>query len=599
MSDNKLAIKIQAPETIIERREMGAEKRMKADSEYTIPGWRVLGVPYGGHIQGRDTDGEAFHPGTDIWLKVGDHVNLTYYHGFDAEDPGKPQETPAMIGRAIYTGKDDRGHWFEPMLDESEPLAQRLLSAGVENLRASSGAVSHLVRKSAGGLIDVWPVGELALFDTNEWRKPANELAVIELKSESITEAIPEVVETTVDAVEDEMEAKKSNTIISQFPMEEKMDEEKTVEKEQAPVDEPKVDVKALADEIRKSVIEELKAEPGIERGKKTAKAPATIDSLGEADYTKAFWHYIKTGETSDLRKAIKLNAVPLNEGTPAQGGYLVPDDEYGRIVAKRDEESIISRLGLLRVTTDRDKYNFPVEATSLSRFTIVAEEGPISAAEDEPVFGQEPITIYNFKKLIKVSEEILEDENSGLEMFLNDAIGRALADTENYYALVGAGTTEPEGAFVGGTPGLTLLDDVTISPSEISTLMGKLGSPYHNGAVWVMNPATWFYLKGIQGNQFVFTDGVARMSGTVDGPTLEGYPVVLNSNVPSYAVASNKSLLFGNFNYMGFVTNRGLRIRRLNELYAGTGQVGILVNYRFGCGVLQAEAFQYATQAV
>jgi len=90
----------------------------------------------------------------------------------------------------------------------------------------------------------------------------------------------------------------------------------------------------------------------------------------------------------------------------------------------------------------------------------------------------------------------------------------------------------------------------------------------------------------------------VARLSGTVDGPTLEGYPVVLNSNVQSYSTAAYDSLLFGNFNYMGFVTNRGLRIRRLNELYAGTGQVGILVNYRFGCGVLQSEAFQYATQA-
>ncbi|HPW86636.1 MAG TPA: phage major capsid protein, partial [Chitinophagales bacterium] len=73
---------------------------------------------------------------------------------------------------------------------------------------------------------------------------------------------------------------------------------------------------------------------------------------------------------------------------------------------------------------------------------------------------------------------------------------------------------------------------------------------------------------------------------------------VVLNSNVGVYSTASKKSLLFGNFNYMGFVSNRGLRIRRLNELYAGTGQVGILVNYRFGCGVLQAEALQYATQA-
>jgi HK97 family phage major capsid protein len=70
---------------------------------------------------------------------------------------------------------------------------------------------------------------------------------------------------------------------------------------------------------------------------------------------------------------------------------------------------------------------------------------------------------------------------------------------------------------------------------------------------------------------------------------------VVLNSNVANIA-ASAKSLLFGNFDYMGFVTNRGVRVRRLVELYAGNGQVGILANYRFGCAVLQAEAFQYAT---
>jgi HK97 family phage major capsid protein len=110
------------------------------------------------------------------------------------------------------------------------------------------------------------------------------------------------------------------------------------------------------------------------------------------------------------------------------------------------------------------------------------------------------------------------------------------------------------------------------------------------------MDPATWFNLKGlVSSSVFTFTSGVARLSGTVDGPTLEGYPVVLNSNVANIA-ASAKSLMFGNFNYMGFVTNRGLRIRRLNELYAGNGQIGILATYRFGCAVLQAEAFQYAT---
>jgi HK97 family phage major capsid protein len=582
-------IKIQVPKGIIER-EVETDKRMKADGEYVETGWRVLGVPYGGPVKGRDLDGEAFTPETDIWLKTGDQVNVTYYHGFDPEEIGEKQKIPALIGKATYVGADERGHWFEPVLDSDEPLAQRLMKASLDSLRASSGAVSHLVRKSAGGLISVWPVGELALFDTNEWRKPANDFAVIEAKTETIAEEIPEAEESAVDAVEESVEAEQKS--ISTIPEEENKMDENIVEEVKAEP-KPEVDIKAIADEIRKSIVEELKAAPGIERGERTVKAPAVIDSLGEKSYKSAFWDYVRTGEVSNIRKASKA---ALQEGTTTEGGYLVPDDEYGSIIAKRDEESIISKLGLMRVTTNRDKYNFPTENASLAKFTLVAEEGAISAAEEEPTFAQVSVPVYKFTKLIKVSEELLEDDNSNLEAFLTNAIGRAVADTENYYALIGAGSTEPQGAFVGGTAGLSFDSATAIGAAEIPELMGKLGSPYHNGAAWVMDPATWFNLKGlVSSSVFTFTSGVARMSGTVDGPTLEGYPVVLNSNVANIA-ASAKSLMFGNYNYMGFVTNRGLRIRRLNELYADTGQVGILATYRFGCAVLQAEAFQYAT---
>ena len=182
-------------------------------------------------------------------------------------------------------------------------------------------------------------------------------------------------------------------------------------------------------------------------------------------------------------------------------------------------------------------------------------------------------------------------------EMFLNNAIGRA-GDTRKLLALIGAGSQSLK-AHSPATAALTLDDDATIAAGEIPELMGKLGSPYHNGAVWVMNPATWFYLKGLTGNPFQFTDGVARLSGTVDGPTLEGYPVVLNSNVQAYSTKSTIPCYLAISTYMGFVTNRGLRIRRLNELYAGTGQVGILVNYRFGCGVLQARGVPICNSSI
>ena len=587
---DSLRIKIQVPSKVIERN-VEAEKRLKGTEDYQDVGWRVLGLPYGGPIKGRDLDGEAFHEDTDVWLKTGDQVNVTYYHGFGPDDPDTKQERPVVIGRAVYTGKDERGHWFEPMFDFDEPLAQRIIKAGAGFVRASTGAVSHLVRMGKGGLIDVWPVGELALFDVNDWRLPANDYAVIEAKAESITEAIPETVEAVVDAVDIDVDAKTNSTInpMEGLEMTDEIKKDEVVEEQSQSEPEP-FDVKGFMEDLKKSVIEELKAAPPVEKGKPTVKAPAVIDHVGQPDYRKSFWHYIRTGETSDLRKA----KAALQEGDTTEGGYLVPDDEYGSIIAKRDENSIISRLGLNRVITDRPKFNFPREDTSMTKFTIVAEEGAISAAQNEPDFAQVAVTVYNFKKLIKISEELLEDENSNLEPFLNDALGRSLADTENYYALVGSGSSQPQGAFVGGTAGLTLDSASAIGAAEIPELMGKLKTPYHGGAAFVMDPATWFYLKGLTGSQFIFTDGVARLSGTVDGPTLEGFPVVLNSNVEAIA-ASAKTILFGNLNFMGFVNNRGLRVRRLVELYAGNGQVGILANIRFGCAVLQAEALQYA----
>jgi len=582
----RLKIKIDGDRDIPTRQD--AAKRLKGTAEYTAMNWSVLGVPFGGHIEGRDSDGECFTADTDIALQIGDKRPVTYYHGYGPDDPGEVQMPPVLIGEATFVKSDERGHWFDIALDADEPLARRIMDAPIESVKASSGAVSHLVRARHDGVIENWAVGELALFDTNDWRQPANQFAVVELKAEVGTESEAEDGESpalVVDEAESKIKSKTINTL------EEKMDEKEIVEESKA--EEPKVDIKAIADEIRKSIVEELKAAPGIEKGERTIKAPAVVEGLGEKSYKSAFWDYVRTGEVSNIRKASKA---ALQEGTTTEGGYLVPDDEYGSIIAKRDEESIISKLGLMRVTTNRDKYNFPTENASLAKFTLVAEEGAISAAEEEPTFAQASVPVYKFTKLIKVSEELLEDDNSNLEAFLTNAIGRAVADTENYYALIGAGSTEPQGAFVGGTAGMSFGSATAIGAAEIPKLMGKLGSPYHNGAAWVMDPATWFNLKGlVSSNVFTFTSGVARMSGTVDGPTLEGYPVVLNSNVANIA-ASAKSLMFGNFNYMGFVTNRGLRIRRLNELYAGTGQIGILATYRFGCAVLQAEAFQYAT---
>ena len=579
---DKLAIKIQVPDTLIEPMEVDAEKRMKADSEYVDPGWRVLGVPYSGQLQGRDADGEAFHEQTEIWLKSGDYVNLTYYHGFDPEEPGKKQEKPALIGRAVYTGKDSRGHWFEPALDAEEPLAKRLMATDISQLRASSGAVSHLVRKSAGGLIDVWPVGELALFDMNEWRKPANDFAVIEAKAEVIAEAIPEAEGSAVDAVEESVEAEQKS--ISTIPEEENKMDENIVEEVKA--EEPKVDIKAELESMKKSLLEELKAAPGEVKGVPTVKNAKESPSFAKAMMAWA---------QGDNPSGFKGNDLPLGakgdwQGqTPNEGGYAVPDDFYERIVEQREDASWVRQAPVLHLTTNRDRILIPTEATAGTKMVVTAEEAAYS--EEEPVFGQVALTIHKFTKMLQISEELMDGDAVGLEAYLASVIARVSAAAENYYLTVGTGTGMPQGVLTGATAsGITTAAKVAITAAELVSTMGTLATPYHNANTrLLMRGSTKWYLQGLTGNPFMFVQ-------TPNGSDFMGVPALISPDMETIA-DTKKSVLVGDFSMYAFAERQGLIVSRNPYLYQASGQVGIFVKQRFGGAVLQTLAFKYLTQ--
>ena len=578
-------IKIQVPEGIIER-EDNAEKRMKADSDYVETGWRVLGVPFGGPIDGRDLDGEAFTPETDIWLKPGDKVNLTYYHGFDPDKIGEKQANPALIGRATYVGADERGHWFEPVLDIEEPLAQRLMKAEITELRASSGAINHLVRKDAGGLIRVWPVGELALFDINEWRRPANDFAVIEAKTEKIAEAIPEADESAVDAVEESVEAEsKSNSII---PMEENtMDEEKIVEEVKA--EEPKVDIKAELESLKKSIIDELKAAPGEVKGVPTVKNAKESPSFIKAMLAWAQGDNPRGFKGNDITMGMKAN--PWEGGEDTEGGYAVPDDFYNRIVEQRQELSWVRQAPVTRFVVNHDRILIPTEGTAATRLVLTDEEAAYN--ENEPLFGQVALTMYKFTKMLKISEEMLDGDAVGLEAYIASVVARASAAAENYYCTIGNGSGAPQGIINGATAsGITNAAKATILASEVISTMGTVASPYHNAnSGFLMTGASKFHVMASTGNNFQFIP-------TPSGGDILGYPIYIAPDMEAVGTASGKAVLFGDFSMYAFGERQGLTLSRNPYVYQANGQIGLFVKQRFGGAVLQTLALKYLTLA-
>ena len=71
----------------------------------------------------------------------------------------------------------------------------------------------------------------------------------------------------------------------------------------------------------------------------------------------------------------------------------------------------------------------------------------------------------------------------------------------------------------------------------------------------------------------------------------------VINSSFMPAATSGNKSVAFGDFSYYWIADRQGRTFKRLNELYATTGQVGFLASQRVDGKLILPEAIKVLRQ--
>lgn len=167
------------------------KQQIAVSSVKAVGDWEleVLAVPFGSK-DNTDSDKQWFDANTNILPEQCNNPVVTYYHGLDPEN--KPLDEPEIVGNVIsgtLTKKSD-GWWIKVALDKASEYAKRIWEAAKNGLaKASSGTIDYLARlekngknipynKKTPGRIAVWPLGELALFDTGKYRQPANQFAV-------------------------------------------------------------------------------------------------------------------------------------------------------------------------------------------------------------------------------------------------------------------------------------------------------------------------------------------------------------------------------------------------------------------------------------
>ena len=121
--------------------------------------FRLLAIPFGGPVKGRDLDGEYFTRRTDIKRDWFAERPVLWHHGQDS------LMGDTVIGKAIVDDEpDEEGWWVDVWLNHGERrvnLIKRLSEKGP--LFGSSGTIGYLKKAAPTGEILVWPYVEQTL----------------------------------------------------------------------------------------------------------------------------------------------------------------------------------------------------------------------------------------------------------------------------------------------------------------------------------------------------------------------------------------------------------------------------------------------------
>lgn len=276
-----------------------------------------------------------------------------------------------------------------------------------------------------------------------------------------------------------------------------------------------------------------------------------------------------------------------MSEGVDADGGFLVPEEFEHQIVTGLEAANVIRSIAKT-ITTSAER-KIPIAAThSTAQWTPENS----SYTESNPTFAQKTIDAFKLTDLVKVSVELLQDSVFDLEDYIANEFARAFGVSEEEAFCIGTGSGQPTGIFTtnGGTVGVTAGSATAITVDNLIDLIYALKSPYRRNAVFLMRDVTVSALRKLKDNNGAYLWQPSVQAGQPD--RLLGYPLYTSPYAPAVA-AGDLPIAFGDFSNYWIADRMGRTVQRLNELYAGNGQVGFLATERVDGKVILAEGIQ------
>lgn len=291
-----------------------------------------------------------------------------------------------------------------------------------------------------------------------------------------------------------------------------------------------------------------------------------------------------------------------------ASSGSLVVPTTMARSLFDVMEAGISAfQIGATRMTTSTGENMQLPKLTTHGIGTQVSSQG-VALAGTDAVMGRVDLNVYKYGQLVKVSSELVSDAAFGIEQFLGQDLGYALARVIDADLVVGTGSSEPTGMSILAGAGTNA--PVTTGGSLIAPTVEKwidtqysINDQYRRNASWLMKDATAGTIRklrdGAGGTVGAFLWEPSLTSGLIDGTPdrFLGSPVYTD---PNCTAGTNVAIAtYGDFSEYTIRTVGNPMIERDDSVYFASDESAFRGKWRVGGNHRQVGALNSLKQTV
>lgn len=347
-------------------------------------------------------------------------------------------------------------------------------------------------------------------------------------------------------------------------------------------------------EEVRGKILEEEEAREldRILAGDVNEKAHEDRKGRENEEYRTALIDYLRNGSHASRESFKALNEYrSMNTSTSEKGGYLVDTTTLNKVTESKFTFGAIYAICNKLKTQSGNPISWAVSKEGVTRGVIVGEEQNHGKADTK--FGTEVLGAHKISsQIILVSDELIMDAYIDIPSYITRIARRRVTLGIDYYIINGTGINQPSGLLIQIPASMRTEVDLTAAAvgsqgyysaiyDGFIDLIHKVDAAYRSAGSYYIavndkTVATLKKWKDANGNPIYVRD-VTR-----DWPeSIFGWPLVIDNQLPDLGV--NGAAIAGDFNAVIVREAGDMVVKRLDELYAETGQVGFLAWQRFG----------------